>query len=225
MFGFLKKKKGVPAEEKEQEQEDLKLRIRAGQDAGVVLQAMTYLNKTDDPRVFFKHYREAVTYAEDIVSLNNHTPLINGKSAAETLKNLAEEKTEMINALLNRCIAAGKMNLLQGERWRYEEDLTPESRAYWDEVVPPLPVPDPFPDGTYMYCTVQLSKDGKAYYFRAEDESLSPGDGVIVPIGDGGKKIGGRIVKVLRVPGESAPVPPESAKVILRRAKPRELSF
>ncbi|MEG2013999.1 MAG: hypothetical protein RR063_12515, partial [Anaerovoracaceae bacterium] len=38
-------------------------------------------------------------------------------------------------------------------------------------------------DEEYIFCSVSFSTDGKTYYYRTEDETISIGDMVIVPVG------------------------------------------
>lgn len=69
----------------------------------------------------------------------------------------------------------------------------------------------------FIYCSCEFDSAGKTYYYRTEDDSISVGDRVVVPVGNDGKE---RIVEVVSIeyfPKNQLPLPLEKTKVIIRK--------
>ena len=64
--------------------------------------------------------------------------------------------------------------------------------------------------------SVEFSHGGKIYYYRTDDDSVSEGDVVIVPVGDGTEKKA-RVVDVECFKEDNVPMPLEEVKYILRK--------
>lgn len=69
----------------------------------------------------------------------------------------------------------------------------------------------------YIFCNVIFEEGGRAYYYLADKNEYFEGDLVIVPVGENDSKSIGRIESVEYYSEESAPVPVDNVKRILRR--------
>lgn len=67
---------------------------------------------------------------------------------------------------------------------------------------------------TYIFCGVVFPHGRSSYYYRTDDETLSPGDKVVVPTGDDGKEAIGEIVSIEKHSRLTAPFPVDKVKVI-----------
>lgn len=72
--------------------------------------------------------------------------------------------------------------------------------------------------GEVIYCMVTFSKQGNAYAYRSDDESISAGDRVIVPVGEHNTERTGRVEAVNRYLPENVPYPLNKVKKIIRKA-------
>jgi hypothetical protein len=70
--------------------------------------------------------------------------------------------------------------------------------------------------GEYIYCSVRFNGRGATYYYRTEDESLTVGDHVLVPVGADRKQMDAEIVKVEYFSKNAVPYPAETIKWIIR---------
>ena len=68
----------------------------------------------------------------------------------------------------------------------------------------------------YIYLSVEFSHGGQTYYYRTDDDSVSEGDVVIVPVGDGTEKKA-RVIDVECFKEDNVPMPLEEVKYILRK--------
>ncbi len=69
--------------------------------------------------------------------------------------------------------------------------------------------------GESIYCHVSFEEGGKLYCYRTEDESIRPGDRVLVPAGPENETKAVTVVRVEYVRPEDAPYPPAKTKIIL----------
>ena len=67
----------------------------------------------------------------------------------------------------------------------------------------------------YIYCSVSFSSGGKTYYYITEDESISIGDKVIVPVGDYGAERTVTVENVEYFDEEDLPMPLHEVKTII----------
>lgn len=73
--------------------------------------------------------------------------------------------------------------------------------------------------GESIYCHVVFEEGGKTYCYRTEDESIRPGDRVLVPVGPENETKAVTVVRVEYVRPEDAPYPPAKTKIILGKVK------
>lgn len=69
----------------------------------------------------------------------------------------------------------------------------------------------------YIYCQVGVPGILKTYSYLTDDETLEPGDRVVVPFGGDNEERAGTVMSVSRYTAENAPYPVEKTKWILRR--------
>lgn len=73
--------------------------------------------------------------------------------------------------------------------------------------------------GEQIYCHVAFEAGGKTYCYRTEDESIRPGDRVLVPAGPENETKAVTVVRVEYVRPEDAPYPPAKTKSILGKVR------
>lgn len=66
----------------------------------------------------------------------------------------------------------------------------------------------------YTFCGVVFPNSDTVYYYRTDDDSLSIGDTVIVPVGREGREAVAEIVTVEKHRRKTAPYPVDRAKFI-----------
>ncbi|MBR0577193.1 hypothetical protein KCG48_12790 [Proteiniclasticum sp. BAD-10] len=76
--------------------------------------------------------------------------------------------------------------------------------------------------GEHIYCRVRFEDSAKEYYYRTLDDTLQPGDRVLVPVGPSDYLCQGTIQYVEYYPEEEVPYPLEKTKFILRRLDKEE---
>ena len=69
----------------------------------------------------------------------------------------------------------------------------------------------------YLYCRVIFGEGQKSYYYIADDESISVGDYVIVPVGKDNHHSAAEVVKVEYFAEEDVPLPLDRTKHIIRK--------
>lgn len=75
----------------------------------------------------------------------------------------------------------------------------------------------PAQEGELIYCKVRFEDSGRTYYYRTEDDTLRPGDCVLVPTGKETEPQLARIVSMECCRPDEAPYPPEKTKWIQRK--------
>lgn len=75
----------------------------------------------------------------------------------------------------------------------------------------------PAQEGELIYCKVRFEDSGRTYYYRTEDDTLRPGDCVLVPTGKENEPQLARIVSMECCRPDEAPYPPEKTKWIQRK--------
>lgn len=76
--------------------------------------------------------------------------------------------------------------------------------------------------GEYIYCSVSFQPDGQTYYYRTDDDTLRPGDWVIVPAGAQNRETRVRVEEVEYFREDELPMPLERVKRVLRRCEKRK---
>ena len=76
--------------------------------------------------------------------------------------------------------------------------------------------------GEHIYCRVRFEDSAKEYHYRTLDDTLQPGDRVVVPVGPSDYLCQGTIQHVEYYPEEEVPYPLEKTKFILRRLDKEE---
>ena len=76
--------------------------------------------------------------------------------------------------------------------------------------------------GEYIYCSVSFQPDGRTYYYRTDDDTLRPGDWVIVPAGAQNRETRVRVEEVEYFREDKLPMPLERVKRVLRRCERRK---
>lgn len=71
--------------------------------------------------------------------------------------------------------------------------------------------------GDYIFCSVEFDEGGKSYYYLTEDDTLSIGDFVFVPVGKDGRAAIVEIVNIEYFPEEKVPFPLDKVKRIIRK--------
>ena len=71
--------------------------------------------------------------------------------------------------------------------------------------------------GDYIVCSVKFDEGSKSYYYRTDDDTLSIGDSVFVPVGKDGHLAIVEIVKIDYFPQEKLPFPLQKMKQIIRK--------
>lgn len=77
--------------------------------------------------------------------------------------------------------------------------------------------------GDCIFCSVEFGDGGKSYYYLTEDDTLSAGDLVVVPVG---KDDGTAVVKIVDIeyfPADKVPFPLDKVKSILRKCTEDDL--
>lgn len=69
----------------------------------------------------------------------------------------------------------------------------------------------------YIFCSVEFDEGSKSYYYLTEDDSLSIGDFVFVPVGKDGHTAIVEIVNIEYFPEDKAPFPLDKVKRIIRK--------
>lgn len=69
----------------------------------------------------------------------------------------------------------------------------------------------------YIYCSVSFSSGGKTYYYLTEDETISIGDKVIVPVGDYDSERSVTVQNIEYFDDEDLPMPLHKVKAIIRK--------
>lgn len=75
----------------------------------------------------------------------------------------------------------------------------------------------------FIYCSIYLPDGDHTYYYRTEDQSISEGDCVIVPVGKENKEIQGLVHSVEYFHENEVPYPVEYTKKIIRRCTDEEM--
>ena len=76
--------------------------------------------------------------------------------------------------------------------------------------------------GEYIYCSVSFQPEGRTYYYRTDDDTLRPGDWVIVPAGAQNRETRVRVEEVEYFREDELPMPLERVKRVLRRCEKRK---
>ena len=76
--------------------------------------------------------------------------------------------------------------------------------------------------GEYIYCSVSFQPEGRTYYYRTDDDTLRPGDWVIVPAGAQNRETRVRVEEVEYFREDELPMPLERVKRVLRRCERRK---
>ena len=76
--------------------------------------------------------------------------------------------------------------------------------------------------GEYIYCSVSFQPEGRTYYYRTDDDTLRPGDWVIVPAGAQNRETRVRVEEVEYFREDELPRPLERVKRVLRRCERRK---
>lgn len=71
--------------------------------------------------------------------------------------------------------------------------------------------------GDSIFCSVEFDSGGKSYYYLTEDDTLSVGDLVVVPVGKGRNTAIAKIVDIDYFPEDKVPFPLDKVKRILRK--------
>ena len=69
----------------------------------------------------------------------------------------------------------------------------------------------------YTFCSVEFQKGGKRYQYRTDDDTLSSGDLVVVPVGRDKKEVVATVVSIEKYLRKNAPFPVDSTKFVLRK--------
>lgn len=69
----------------------------------------------------------------------------------------------------------------------------------------------------YAFCCVEFQKGGKRYQYRTDDDTLSAGDLVVVPVGRDKKEVVATVVSIEKFLRKNAPFPVDSTKFVLRK--------
>ena len=69
----------------------------------------------------------------------------------------------------------------------------------------------------YIFCSVEFGEGSKSYYYLTEDNSLSIGDFVFVPVGKNGHTAIVKVVNIEYFPEDKVPFPLDKVKRILRK--------
>lgn len=71
--------------------------------------------------------------------------------------------------------------------------------------------------GDYIFCSVEFNEAGRSYYYITEDESLSEGDYVLVPVGNKARPAIVKIVEIEYFQAAESPMPLEKVKRVIRK--------
>lgn len=69
----------------------------------------------------------------------------------------------------------------------------------------------------YIYCSVEFEEGYKSYYYIADEDNISVGDYVIVPVGKDNHHSVAKVVKVEYFAEEDVPLPFDRTKHIIRQ--------
>jgi len=78
--------------------------------------------------------------------------------------------------------------------------------------------------GDYIFCSVEFDEGGKSYYYLTEDNSLSIGDLVLVPVGKDGHTAIVEIVNVEYFSENKVSFPLYRLKQIIRKCKDEDFN-
>lgn len=76
--------------------------------------------------------------------------------------------------------------------------------------------------GNYMFVFVTFGESGQEYSYLCDDESVSEGDRVLVPVGKSGKETVATVTKIEYHPADEAPYPIDKIKSVIRAADEEE---
>ena len=77
--------------------------------------------------------------------------------------------------------------------------------------------------GESIYCSVKFPWGNKKYYYIADEDHISVGDHVVVPVTKENKHVVGEVVKTEHFTKENAPIPFEQTKHIIRKCTDDDL--
>ena len=72
-----------------------------------------------------------------------------------------------------------------------------------------------------IYCSIEFEEGYKSYCYITDDDTIEPGDRVVVPVGRDNHESVAWVVKVEYYQPENVPLPIEKTKHILRRHFPK----
>lgn len=114
-------------------------------------------------------------------------------------------------------VAFWEVLMAKQEKQRQEQEKrdNPKKQRYSD----PLAETDMT---VYTFCGVSFGGNGTIYHYRTDDETLSVGDKVVMPVGNEGKESIAQIETVQKHRRKTAPYPVDKAKFIIRKYIPDE---
>lgn len=74
----------------------------------------------------------------------------------------------------------------------------------------------------YIFCSVEFEEYGNTYYYLTTDDTIKPGDRVLVPVGKTNAEKAVTVTEVEYFQADQAPFPLEKTKSILRKLEPDE---
>lgn len=74
----------------------------------------------------------------------------------------------------------------------------------------------------YIFCSVEFVEYGNTYYYLTTDDTIRPGDRVLVPVGKMNAEKAATVTEVEYFQADQAPFPLERTKSILRKLEPSE---
>lgn len=72
----------------------------------------------------------------------------------------------------------------------------------------------------YIFCSVEFNAYGNSYYYLTTDDTIEPGDLVLVPVGEANIEKTATVTKVAYFQAEQVPFPLEKTKSIVRKLEP-----
>lgn len=74
----------------------------------------------------------------------------------------------------------------------------------------------------HIYCSVEFDEGNKSYYYIADEDGISVGDYVVVPVGKDNYHSVAEVVKVEYFAEEDVPLPLDRTKHIIRKCTDEE---
>lgn len=178
----------------------------------ILNESLELIRTTYNPQTFFGRYKDCLDFAKKIAEESPGDA--HRKYAREILADLTNNRDAKIKAFIDRCYEANRLYSIKDELKKYE--ISDAVMRYVISLLQKIEIVEDAPEsGEYIYCSLSFGGEGKTYYYKTTDETIQPGDDVVVLAGATGKKNIATVVKVERFKVGETPYPPNATKDII----------